>query len=65
MSRLNRYFFYTLVFVVVVAGLLTQSYAAVGITLLLAIALGVLTEMYDNKRDEKHKHNNVHHAYKH
>jgi hypothetical protein len=54
-----------LVFAIVVVALIKQSYAVLGITLLLSIALGFITELYDNKRDENHKHNNVHHAYKH
>ena len=65
MSQLNRYFFYTLVFVVVMAAMLLHNYALIGITVLAAIALGFVTEFYDNRRDEAFKHHNANHQYKH
>ena len=65
MSVLNRYFFYSLAFLVIVGALIAQSYALFGISLLVAIAVGILTEFYDNKRDEKFKHYNAKHQYKH
>ncbi|MGB8957008.1 MAG: hypothetical protein WCC10_16685 [Tumebacillaceae bacterium] len=65
MSVLNRYFFYALAFLVVVGALIAQSYAVFGISLVVAIAVGILTEFFDNKRDEKFKHYNAKHQYKH
>lgn len=65
MSVLNRYFFYALAFLVVVGALISQSYAVFGISLVVAIAVGILTEFFDNKRDEKFKHYNAKHQYKH
>jgi len=66
MSRLNRYFFYTLVFAVVLASIITKSYAVLGLSFLGAILLGLLTEFFDNRREEKYKHyNHEIHNYKH
>lgn len=65
MSRLNRYFFYALVFLIVVVGLATRSYTTVGITIVLGIVIGFTTEYFDNKRDEKYKHYNSKHQLHH
>ncbi|ARU62176.1 hypothetical protein CBW65_15065 [Tumebacillus avium] len=65
MSMLNRYFFYAVCFVLVVVGIISQSYALLGLSVVAGIAVGILTELYDNKRDEKFKHLNANHQYKH
>jgi len=66
MSRLNRYFFYTLVFAIVVVSVLTKSYTVLALSFLAAIAIGFLTELFDNKREETYKHyNHEIHNYKH
>lgn len=65
MSMLNRYFFYAVCFVLVVVGIISQSYALLGLSVVAGIAVGFLTELYDNKRDEKFKHLNANHQYKH
>ena len=66
MSRLNRYFFYTIVFAIIVASVITKNYALFGASIVIGIALGFLTEMYDNKRTEKYKqYNHTKHQYKH
>jgi hypothetical protein len=62
---LNRYFFYTVAFLLVLVGILTQTYSLFGLSLVLAVAVGVITELYDNKRDEKYKKYNVNHQLKH
>jgi hypothetical protein len=65
MSIANRYFFYTIVFALVVASVITKSYLLFGLSLVAGIAIGFITELYDNKRDEKFKHYNAKHQYKH
>ena len=65
MSMFNRYFFYTLTFLIVVAGIATKNYAIFGLTILIGVLLGFITEFYDNRRDEAFKHNNANHQYKH
>ncbi|PWK06977.1 hypothetical protein [Tumebacillus permanentifrigoris] len=65
MSIQNRYFFYTIVFALVVASVITKSYLLFGLSLVAGIAIGFITELYDNKRDEKFKHYNAKHQYKH
>ncbi|WP_018131156.1 hypothetical protein [Effusibacillus pohliae] len=65
MTRGNRYFFFVLVFASVVIGLVSKSYAVLGITLLASLAIGLWIEKIDNKRDEKFKHHNAVHNYHH
>ncbi|MCX7571460.1 hypothetical protein OS242_16045 [Tumebacillus sp. DT12] len=65
MSMLNRYFFYTLTFIIVLVGIATKNYAIFGLTILIGVALGFMTEYFDNRRDEAFKHHNANHQYKH
>ncbi|MBL0388188.1 hypothetical protein JJB07_16340 [Tumebacillus sp. ITR2] len=65
MSKQNRYFFYTIVFALVVASVITKSYLLFGCSIVAGIAIGFITELFDNKRDEKFKHYNAKHQYKH
>ncbi|ASS75981.1 hypothetical protein CIG75_14100 [Tumebacillus algifaecis] len=65
MSMLNRYFFYAICFILVVVGIISQSYALLGLSFVAGIVVGLITEFYDNRRDEKFKHLNANHQYKH
>ncbi|GIM48337.1 hypothetical protein DNHGIG_38860 [Collibacillus ludicampi] len=65
MRRETRYFFFTLIFVLIIAGLVSQNYTFLGITFLLGILIGGIVDTYDNRRDEKHKHVNRNFNYHH
>lgn len=65
MSRLNRYFFYAIAFVLVVIGIATQSYTVVGIGFVVGLLIAFLTEYFDNRRDQKYKHYNSKHQLHH
>jgi hypothetical protein len=65
MSVLNRYFFYAICFIMIIVGIISQSYTVLGLTFVAGIAIGFITEYYDNRRDEKFKHLNANHQYKH
>lgn len=62
---LNRYFFYSVAFLVVILSIATQSYTLLVGAILGGILLGFVTEYFDNKRDEKYKHYNVKHKLDH
>lgn len=65
MARETRFFLFTLVFLLIIAGLVSQSYFLLGVSLILGIILGVIVDKFDNFRDEKHKHVNQNFNYHH
>ncbi|MFD2170947.1 hypothetical protein [Tumebacillus lipolyticus] len=65
MSILNRYFFYAICFILVIVGIVSQSYTLLALSFVAGTIVGLITEYYDNRRDEKFKHLNANHQYKH
>ncbi|GAX90940.1 hypothetical protein [Effusibacillus lacus] len=65
MTRGHRYFFFSVVFALVLVGLISKSYLLLGGALLVSLAVGIWIEKVDNKRDEKFKHHNAVHNYHH
>lgn len=61
MTRIVRYVLFGLVFGLVLLGLFTKSSAIVLVSVVAAVVFGLITEKFDNSKDEKFKrYNEIH-----
>jgi hypothetical protein len=65
MKREARYVLFSLSFLLIIAGLVSQNYIFLIITFLLAVLLGSITDRFENRRDERFKHVNRNFNYHH
>lgn len=65
MTRGNRYLVISLVYLLVIIGLVAQSYALLIAAVAASVSIGIWIEKVDNRRDEKFKHRNALHNYHH
>lgn len=65
MTQSTRYILYTLAYVFIIAGLLSQSYLWLAITFLASLIVGLWAGANDDRRDEPFKHVNQNFHYHH
>lgn len=65
MNKTTRYMTYGLIFLFVLAGLISGSTVMLGTLLVVAVIMGFVVDRFDNRRDEPFKKYNVKHKHLH